>query len=286
MSISSYTLLLFLSFVAVLVQRRYSQHRTATRHGSHRSSHHHHRQLQDDRIRCATPHGSSSDLQARQRAQEYLRFQSERVDNTRVEANGVQIIPVCFHNPQRWSGISGMAANLVSDVYLSNNELQRQLDHMNEAFSRHSCCHGQSWCDAPNNDCSIDTNIQFAMATMDPTTNNEITGVTLSTRDPNACVLRPAGAEFLTMAYEAPSEAAVKAALRKGDASTLNVYFMKSTKDGQGLLGFSTFPWEYAAEPELDGVVIDPGTVNGAGGLWGYVFNPFNEGDTLVHEIG
>lgn len=46
------------------------------------------------------------------------------------------------------------------------------------------------------------------------------------------------------------------------------------------LLGIATFPWDYASDPVMDGVIINPGTVQG-GSLPGY-----DEGDTLVHEVG
>jgi hypothetical protein len=69
---------------------------------------------------------------------------------------------------------------------------------------------------------------------------------------------------------------AMKSALRVGDASTLNVYFV----DLGGLAGFATFPWSYELEPKDDGVVIDFGTIPG-----GSVVR-YNEGKTLVHEVG
>jgi hypothetical protein len=69
---------------------------------------------------------------------------------------------------------------------------------------------------------------------------------------------------------------AMKAALRVGDASTLNVYFV----DLVGLVGFATFPWFYELYPLDDGVVMNYGSIPGG------ILTPYDEGKTLVHEVG
>merc|ERR1712125_67385 len=49
---------------------------------------------------------------------------------------------------------------------------------------------------------------------------------------------------------------------------------------GGGLLGFATFPEWYAGDPDMDGVVcLDESAPGGTA-------DPFNQGDTLVHEVG
>jgi hypothetical protein len=82
---------------------------------------------------------------------------------------------------------------------------------------------------------------------------------------------------WATMTPGTIKEANAKAALRLGSANDLNIYF---ANPGLGLLGWSTFPWDYSVDPLDDGVVILYATVPGGSAF------PFDEGDTLVHEVG
>lgn len=73
------------------------------------------------------------------------------------------------------------------------------------------------------------------------------------------------------------TEYSMKRALRQGGAEMLNVYV---TNIMDGYLGWATFPWDYADDRVSDGVVINELTMPG-----GYE-GAYNEGDTLVHEVG
>lgn len=72
-------------------------------------------------------------------------------------------------------------------------------------------------------------------------------------------------------------EDTIKRALRMGDERTLNVYIAGTTN---GVLGWSYFPWEYQSFPHMDGVVIHFQTLPGG------QYEEYNEGGTLVHEVG
>jgi hypothetical protein len=90
-----------------------------------------------------------------------------------------------------------------------------------------------------------------------------------------AGVTRTNNAGWYTMSGGA--EAAAKAALRKGTAGTLNVYVAGI---GGGLLGWATFPSNYAGNPSMDGVVMLNDSLPGGSAA------PYDLGMTAVHEVG
>ncbi|GAA2385309.1 zinc metalloprotease [Nonomuraea africana] len=72
-------------------------------------------------------------------------------------------------------------------------------------------------------------------------------------------------------------EAEMKTELRRGGSDTLNLYVGQLA---ELVLGYSTYPFWYANNPHLDGVVIDWRSLPGG------AMADFDRGFTSVHEIG
>jgi hypothetical protein len=80
-----------------------------------------------------------------------------------------------------------------------------------------------------------------------------------------------------TMQPGSTAETAAKKALHTGDAATLNLY---AANIGGGLLGWATFPQNYAGQTANDGVVILDESMPGG------TTSSYNAGDTATHEVG
>lgn len=99
------------------------------------------------------------------------------------------------------------------------------------------------------------TGYRFVLASVDRTNNSKWFGATPGSRN----------------------ESQMKDALAVSPATTLNVY---STKPGQGLLGWATFPWDYPETDTRHGVVVHYASLPGGG------LAPYDQGDTGTHEVG
>jgi hypothetical protein len=77
-----------------------------------------------------------------------------------------------------------------------------------------------------------------------------------------------------------PAERQMKKALRVGGSDTLNVY-TTAMPPHSGLLGWATFPSDYRAHPDQDGIVLNFRSM--PGGKFG---TAFSLGQTLTHEAG
>jgi hypothetical protein len=106
-------------------------------------------------------------------------------------------------------------------------------------------------------ECSTETGIRFAMLVVDA--NGDPTGSTTSqVSDASACTTRSINEQWYS---NSDHELSMKRALRRGDASVLNVYF-NSPKD---LLGYAYYPTSYVKGRFRDGVVVaDTSIVGGS----------------------
>jgi hypothetical protein len=90
-------------------------------------------------------------------------------------------------------------------------------------------------------------------------------------------VTRTVNERWFNAGIGSAAEREMKSALRVGGAETLNFYV---TNAGGVFLGWATFPFWYASDPLMDGVVVLYDSLPGGR-------DPrFNEGDTGTHEVG
>lgn len=161
-------------------------------------------------------------------------------------ANGpVYTIPVVFHVIQRTDGVGNIANSLITS----------QVAILNEDFRALAGSLG-----APG----FDTEIQFALATVDPN-GNATTGINRVTNNSYFADPGPGAANPM------------KQALRWDTTRYLNIY----TNDAAGNLGYATFPQQDAGS-SLDGVVLlysSVGRNSPGGGI-------YNQGRTGTHEVG
>lgn len=92
-----------------------------------------------------------------------------------------------------------------------------------------------------------------------------------------ASIDRTTSAAWFAMAPGSAVEKQAKFALRQGGARDLNLY---TAEPGAGMVGYATFPVDYGAAPNLDGVVMLHSAMPGGASA------PYNLGDQAVHQVG
>jgi hypothetical protein len=90
-------------------------------------------------------------------------------------------------------------------------------------------------------------------------------------------VTRTTNLAWFNAGPDTAAEREMKTALHTGGADTLNFY---TNNAGGFLLGWATFPFWYAGDPAMDGVVCLYSSLPGGTEV------PYNEGDTGTHEVG
>ena len=218
---------------------------------------------------CGTPEPTRERiLHSNRIVEKYIENKKSQQEQGRKVQASTLLVPTCFH-VLRPEGDT-------DDQFLNAEMLQRQLDGLNQGFSSQSCCDSDLWwCDG---ECSVETNIRFAMATFvgqDVST----TSLVESTTTAGACITRTQNDDWY---YSSPIDDVeldndMRLNLRKGDATVVNIYFKQA---GGTLLGIAQFPSSYAAQAYTDGVVVSEEYVIGGGDF------RFGEGDTLTHELG
>ena len=133
---------------------------------------------------------------------------------------------------------------------VSDTQIANQIAVLNSAYAGLDKVNGATPLGIPAN-----TPFRFVLAATDHTKNNT----------------------WYTVGYGSSAETQMKSALRKGTAKDLNLY---TANIGGGLLGWATFPFDYASSPKLDGVVLLNASFPGGTAA------PYNLGDTATHEIG
>lgn len=196
---------------------------------------------------CGTPEKTPVEIKRIERMVAKIQASRRSSDDSNRNAGSV-IVPVRFHVITTSTGLGN----------ITNAQIVAQIKVMNTAYSGKdtpATHRGQGPSDQP----TANTPFRFKLVGIDRTQNNVWYGA----------------------AQNSANETAMKTALRRGGSGTLNVYTgAPVTPTGMPLLGYATFPSDYAGNPVRDGVVmLDQSVPGGAEARYNY-------GDTLTHEVG
>ena len=193
--------------------------------------------------RCATLMPSANEMGRIERR--LKEFRAKRASDLGVQAAAAPslvTIPVYVHVVTTSSGVGNV----------TDQQIAAQIDVMNKAYAGLDAkAPGQP----ESAQTTASTRYRFSLAGIDRTANNA----------------------WYTAGPNTTAERQMKAMLRRGGAGDLNVYI---SSPGGGLLGWATFPSNYASNPSNDGVVILNASLPGGSAA------PYNLGDTATHEVG
>jgi hypothetical protein len=185
-----------------------------------------------------------------------------------INPNGIIIIPVVVHILHRGESI-GNGRNL------SIAQIQSQIDVLNEDF-RHL---NPDRFNTPGLFAGLaaDYGFEFRLACIDPN-GNPTNGITRTYTNKRNFQFIPAGQ------FANENSMGIKSSNLSGkDPWPTNRYLnIWVCKFNDGILGYATFPADFATRPNFDGIVIDCE----AFGRTGTVKVPFNRGKTATHEVG
>ena len=187
-----------------------------------------------------------------------------------IDANGVIKIPVVVHILHRGENI-GNGRNL------SDAQIQSQIDALNEDFRRLNA-------DRVNTPTSFlgvaaDYNLEFKLACQDPN-GYATTGIVrrYTNKASYDYIVTGAGVDETAMGIKMTN---ISGSDPWPTNRYLNIWVCKFSNSA-GIVGYSTFPSDFATKPNVDGIVID---CEGFGRT-GTAKAPYNKGRAATHEIG
>jgi Pregnancy-associated plasma protein-A/Secretion system C-terminal sorting domain len=186
-----------------------------------------------------------------------------------INLNGTITIPVVVHVLHRGEAV-GTGRNI------SMAQIQSQIDVLNEDFRRLNATAANT--PAAFTGVAADYGFEFRLACQDPN-GNPTDGVIRRFTNVNSFA-------YVQTASGAPNETAMGIKMSNisgSDPWPTNTYLNIWVADfNDGLLGYATFPADYATAPNVDGIVVETTAM----GRTGNVAAPFNGGQTATHEVG
>ena len=198
------------------------------------------------------------DPQRYQRFMDYEDLLQNELLNSRNIPTGTIYIPVVVH-------VVHHPSNPLQNI--PDAQIHAQIQILNQDFRRtnaNAVNTPQVWQNTAG-----DANIEFYLATLDPN-GNPTTGITRTSTSVNGFTQASNNVKFTSTGGRDPWNT----------QRYLNIWGCNFSTPG--LMGYSTFPTDFASSPNLDGVVVSFRFF----GVGGHTESPYNLGRTLTHEVG